>query len=239
MGRLAIRRRDQINLLKWRLLVWAGVRHWGTKSFEFWTLLSALLAAVRPKSIIELGSGRSTSYLTEYAMKADVPYISIEQNRWYVRKVRRGLRNSFLTDRYLHHVPLASDGWYEGEKLRRLADFPCELLFLDGPVGGLTAVEQGVRRCERSVQWLRAVVATCHAVIVDDVHYRSVFQLFHELLPSANNLSTFYLSYHVQPVPNVLAVAITPSAYETLTRVCADLNIRIFTDYSLAQCTEP
>src|ERR687890_597800 len=81
--------------LKYKLLVQSGVRHWGTKSFEFWTLLSVLLTLVRPGSIVELGSGRSTSYLAEYAMKESVPYASIEQNRFYARKIKRGLRNSF------------------------------------------------------------------------------------------------------------------------------------------------
>lgn len=230
--------RDRINLLKWRLRAWTGVEPWGTKSFDFWTLLMALLAAVRPKSVIELGSGRSTSYLAEYALKAEVPFVSIEQNWWYARKIARGLRNSFLSDRYLHRVPLARDGWYEGTKLARLTDFPCELLYLDGPVGGLRAVERGVRRCERSVQWLRGVVPTCKALVVDDVHYRSVLELFNELKPRFNGLSTFYLSYHLQPVPNVVAISVEPPVYDVLMKVCAVVSISVFHDYSIVQCTE-
>ncbi len=231
--------RSRIGRLRWRGLTWLAVRHWGTKSFEFWTLLSVLLALVRPKSIVELGSGRSTSYLTEYAMKEGVPYASIEQNRFYAAKIKRGLRNSFLSDCFLHHVPVAEDGWYEMEKLKRAVNFPCELLFVDGPVGRQEALGRGVRRCERSLRWLRAAVATSKIVIVDDVQRQSNLEMFHELLSTSERLSTLYLSYHVQEAPNVIAIAVVSSAYDALIRVCAEINIKFFTDHSIAQCSEP
>jgi hypothetical protein len=224
--------------LKKRFLVRVGVEQWGTKSFEFWTLLVVLLALVRPKSIVELGSGRSTSYLTEYAMKKGARYASIEQNAFYVAKIKRGLRNSFLGDRYVHHVPIARDGWYEAEALDRVAAFPCELLFVDGPAGP-AALQRATRLNERSLRWLKAAAASSKVVIVDDVHRRSILTLFRELVPTTDRLSTLYLSYDVRPIPNVIAIAVVPSAYAALTRLCAELGLPVFTEYSIGQCTEP
>jgi hypothetical protein len=221
------------------LLFKTGLKQWRTKSFEFWTFLTVLLVIVRPRSIVELGSGRSTSYLTEYALKEGILYASIEQNRFYAAKIKRGLRNSFLSDRYLHHVPIAADGWYQMDALNRVTNFPCEFLFVDGPVGIQDPRTAGRRNCERSLPWLKTAAATSKVVMADDVHYRSNFDMFHELMGESQRLSTLYLSYHVQPNPNVIAVAVDSAFYDTLTRVCGEIGIKFFTDYSMAQCSQP
>jgi len=232
------------NVLWWirrharRLAFVSGALPWGTKSFEFWTLLLVILAVVRPRSMVELGSGRSTSYLAEYAMKEAVPYASIEQNRVYAMKIRRGLRNSFLDPRYLHHVSIGRDGWYEMEKLNRVVTAPCEFLFVDGPVGAQEAVGRGVRRCERSDKWLAAAAATSKVIIVDDVHRKSNLELFHKLMSASERLSPMYLSYRVQRIPNVVAMAIPSSSYETIANICSEMKIEFFTDYSMEECSE-
>ena len=215
--------------IKWRI----GVLQWGTKSFEFWTFLMVLLALVRPKSIVELGSGRSTSYLTEYAMKEGIPFSSIEQNRFYAARIKRGLRNSFLDDGYLHHVPTSEDGWYKVEELNRVVDFPCELLFVDGPV------ELGSRRTEQSSKWLATASATSKVVIVDDVHSRSNLEMFYELVATSAKLFPVYLSYNVQPVSNVVAIAVEFSSYDALRKVCSEIGIEFLHDYSVDQCSKP
>jgi hypothetical protein len=171
-------------------------------------------------------------------MKESVPYASIEQNRFYATKIKRGLRNSFLNDSYLHHVPTDEDGWYQAEKLDRAVDFPCELLFVDGPVSQDPHV-MGVRNCERSIRWLAAAAATSKIVIVDDVHARSYLEMFHELVLASGRLSTMYLSYYVQPVPNVIALAVPSSSYGTLARICSEIGIEYFTDYLIEQCSQP
>lgn len=209
------------------LLRQIGTQQWGTKSFEFWTLLSVLLVVVRPKSVVELGSGRSTSYLTEYAMKAGVPYASIEQNRFYAAKIKRGLRNSFLDHRHLHHVPLGQDGWYKIEKLNHVVNFPCEFLFVDGPSGNPRGWH-----CEQPRKWLMAAAATSKIIIVDDVHRKPNLEIFYGLISkSENKLSPIYFSYHVREKPNVIAIALVSSAYETFTKVCSEIKIELFSDY--------
>jgi predicted O-methyltransferase YrrM len=233
------RRDGAIIRLARRMMFTTGARHWGTKSFECWTFLMALLSLVRPRAVVELGSGRSTSYLTEYAMKTGVPFASIEQNRFYVAEIRRGLRNSFLSERYVHHVPLAADGWYDAARLDRTVDFTCDFLFVDGPVGADEALGRGRRNLERAVAWLSAAAATSRVVMVDDVHRRTNLELFHALSTAAPDRAPLYLSYHVQPAPNVLGVAVPSSAFEALTGVCATLAVGFATDYSAAQCSEP
>jgi hypothetical protein len=45
----------------------SDVKIWATKGVHFWTLLGAILLKVRPDSILELGGGRSTTVLADYA----------------------------------------------------------------------------------------------------------------------------------------------------------------------------
>lgn len=221
-----------------RLVLLTAVMHWGTKSFELWTFLLALLALVRPRTVVELGSGRSTSYLAEYAMKTGASFASIEQNRWYAARIRGGLRKSFLSGRYVHHVPLAADGWYDGERLRRAVDFPCELLFVDGPVGVQEALGPGRRGGDRALAWLRAAAASATVIIFDDVHRRANLELFHQVLAAATGLTTLYLTYHVQAAPKVIAVAVPAAAAATLAEVCSRLRIAIHTEYATGECSE-
>jgi hypothetical protein len=215
--------------LRWHFLIRTGVFQWGTKSFEFWTLLMVLLALVRPKSIVELGSGRSTSYLTEYAMKEGIPFASIEQNRFYVARNKRGLRNSFLSDGYLHYVPIDEDGWYKVEKLNRVVDFPCELLFVDGPT---EYGAQGSRLTKRASKWLAAASATSKVLIVDDVHRRSNLKMFNKLVARSGKLFPVYLSYGgtVKRGPNVIGIALESSVYDALSKVCSEISIEFLKD---------
>jgi hypothetical protein len=102
-------------------------------------------------------------------MKEGVPFASIEQNRIYARRIKRGLRHSFLDDRYVHHVPVVGDGWYRQRDLDRLVSLPCECLFVDGPVGSQDALGSGERDGPRARAWLAAAAATAKLLIVDDV----------------------------------------------------------------------
>jgi hypothetical protein len=221
-----------------RIVFVSGAVPWGTKSFEFWTLLMVILAVVRPKSIVELGSGRSTSYLAEYAIKQAIPFASIEQNSIYARKIKRGLKNSFLDPGYLHHVPLDQDGWYQLDELNRLVTDRCEFLFVDGPVGAQEAIGRGVRRSERSDQWLTAAAATSKVVIVDDVHRKSNLDMFKALLSRSEHLRPMYVPYYVQEIPNVVAIAILSAWYGTVAQICSQVKIDFFTDYSSDRCSE-
>jgi hypothetical protein len=230
--------RNRIVRLARRAVLKTATLHWGTKSFECWVLLCAVLSRVRPRGVVELGSGRSTSYLAEYAVKANVPFASIEQNWFYAIKIRRGLRNSLLPARFVHHVPLAPDGWYDGARLHRIVDFACDCLFVDGPVGVDEDLGNGRRAGARAQAWLRQAAATSRVIIVDDVHRRANLELLQQLVATAPDRAPLFMRYHVQPVPNVLAIAVPRPELAALTGVCAALRLPIATEYSAAECSE-
>lgn len=212
---------------------------WGTKSFEFWTVLMAALALVRPRSILELGSGRSTSYLAEYALKQGVPLASIEQSRAYWRHVRRGLANSFLDPRYVHYVPLDESRWYDVARLEAVVPRPCECLFIDGPVGVQEELGPGRRDSPHARRWLEEIMRSCRLVVFDDVHRRSNLKLLRELLDGLN-LHSLYLSYvpHAD-AENVVALAVPPGAHASLLELCARLEFEVHTGHGVDRCTEP
>jgi hypothetical protein len=168
-------------------------------------------------------------------MKEGVSFASIEENRFYLVRTKRGLRNSFLTDRYLHHVATGADGWYRPDDLDRAVDFAPELLFVDGP----TEFRKGrSRQTKTSSEWLVRASAKCKVVIVDDVHKRWNLEMFQDLVAAAGGLSPMYLSYSILPVANVVAIAVESSSADVLARVCSETGISFLSDYSIDQCTQ-
>src|SRR4051812_1432322 len=134
-----------------RLLLRRGVFTWGTKSFECWTLLLAALRLTEPRTLVELGSGRSTTYLAEYALKHEARLVSVEQSAAFARKLRRGLRWSFVPADVVRHVPLDDDGWYAAGALAALGALPCDCLYVDGPTGHREGLGPGARDTARAL----------------------------------------------------------------------------------------
>ena len=71
-----------------------GLLTWETKSYEIWLVLQNLLYLLKPKTLLEFGSGRSTNYLAEYALKFGAKFISIEEHFYYCLKVNLTLKLS-------------------------------------------------------------------------------------------------------------------------------------------------
>src|SRR5262245_60103474 len=89
---------------------------WGTKGFEFWTFLSLLLQSSRCKRLLELGSGRSTVTLAEYAQHTRAQFVSIETSPEWLQKWHLEFRflRLHLTRDPVHLVTLNPEtGWYE------------------------------------------------------------------------------------------------------------------------------
>lgn len=222
-----------------RWLLKSGVMQWGTKSFEFWTLLMIVLGVVRPRSIVELGAGRSTSYLAEYAMKTGARYASIEQSGVYARRVRRGLSLTFVDPRFVHHVPVGEDGWYDAARLAKVVDFEPDMLFIDGPVGRDEEIGCAGRSGDRALDWQRRTVRTASILIVDDVHRRSNLALYESLLRELPPHRSMYVAYEPQRAQrNVAAIALPADGVALIARMCADLRIDLLSDYTVEDCTE-
>jgi hypothetical protein len=202
----------RIGLLSMKALQGAGVQTWGTKSFEFWTFLSAALWLVKPRSIVELGSGRSTQYLADYAMKAEVPFVSAEQSRAWVRRIQRALTLGLVSGRFVHHVPIGSHHWYDVGRLDSLVCFPCDCLVIDGPVGAQEGLGQATRDGSAAREWLSRAAVRSRLIIVDDAHREENLQLFHLVSERAGGLEMRFLAY--QPgrgAANVAAFGIEPA----------------------------
>lgn len=206
-----------------------GVQTWGTKSFEFWTLLGVMLWSVRPESILELGSGRSTSYLGDYAQKEGAALVSIEQNRFFAYRVQVALRAGFVNPRFVHHVPVRGN-WYDLAVVQRLAPEPCQFLFVDGPVGEQESRGSGVRTERQAVQWLSSIAAGLRALVVDDLQRPVNVGLAHQLADAAQ-LEPFYLNYTPSSgVHNIAMVAVATEDAVSLRSACRDIGIAVYSD---------
>jgi len=209
-----------------------GLQTWGTKSFEFWTLLSSALWIVRPRSILELGSGRSTTYLGDYAQKEGISFASIEQNRRFAYRMRLSLRAGFVDPGYVHHVPIRGR-WYDLGRVQSLAPRPCELLFLDGPVGQQESLGPGQRTDHAAVRWLHSLAADVRLLVVDDLQRLANVGLA-DSLAAAGGLEPLYLDYRPRPgARNVVMLAVAPAHAQILHSVCSEAGVAVYRDPSL------
>jgi hypothetical protein len=205
-----------------------GVQTWGTKSFEFWTLLSAALWLVRPRSIVELGSGRSTQYLADYAMKESISFVSVEQSSRWARRVRRGLTAALVAGDFVHHVPVAPNGWYDRDRLDGLVRSPFEALFVDGPVGVQEGLGSATRDNAVAREWFARMTPAIRLLIIDDTHRQENQLLLDAIRRNAGGLIAFSLSY--QPgrgANNMVVVAVRQQYAARLYDACAALGISI------------
>ena len=213
-----------------RALHRAGVQTWGTKSFEFWTLLVAALGIVRPRALLELGSGRSTQYLAEYALKEKVPFVSVEQSRAWRRRVQHGLHAGLVGGSFVHRVPVAADGWYDVERLDRVVTFECDGVYVDGPVGAREGVGRAARGGARAAAWLAAKAPAPRLLVVDDVDRPENLELF-DTLTTPSRLERFFLSYRPGPhQENVVAIAYPADAATRIRQVCEAAGIPLTAD---------
>jgi hypothetical protein len=170
----------------------SSVRLWGTKGIAFWALLSAVLIKARPESILELGGGRSTTFLADYAFRHRKRCVTVEESEVWFRKISDDLRFMGVRGSYVHHVPIASGDppvWYEEEAARRaIGGRPYDMLFLDGPQGA-------GRRNRRGQAIVERVSRDARLIIVDDVHRPYNAEVFRRLAARFPPQGLFYYAY--------------------------------------------
>jgi hypothetical protein len=215
-----------------------ALKTWGTKSFEFWTALMATLQTIRPEAIVELGSGRSSSYLAEYAQKTGAEFVSIEQNRHFARRIRLGMMFSFLDNSYIHMVGLAQDGWYKQETLSSIVPSHIDFLFIDGPVGWQESLGCGTRSNARARQWMKKHLPECKGVIIDDVHRRSNLMLVHELFQGTGLKPLFFQYSPQRGLNNTLVLAVHNRYYQQLVSIFSTLNIKFLKAFRIEDCCQ-
>lgn len=102
--------------------------------------LSDYIGRVRPKRILEIGSGASTIWTGTFAKEVGASLVSLEHDGSYAEKTRSLIGQYGLTGTVsLHHAPLKSvqiDGnafnWYDHELVASL-NGPFDLVIVDGP----------------------------------------------------------------------------------------------------------
>ena len=176
-----------------------AIKVWPTKSYEVWMVIQFLLFTTKPKSLLELGSGRSTHYLSEYASKFNCSLYSVEQNRSFIIKNIVGLKSSFLPVKGLHHIPLSGD-WFDTKKLENLLNSTnLDFILVDAP-GGVG--NHGTRNSKVGNDFLKKICQSCSVIVYDDTHRKLENDAFNQL---KNSLHGDYFQVCMRyPVYNVM-----------------------------------
>ena len=144
--------------------------------------LSNLLKLVRPRSVVEFGSGESTVVFASWAAANSSSVISVEHDRRWVEEIRKKLDPAQRAAVRLVHAPLrpTRQGLRQflsyGSITRLTSDVgQADLLLLDGPhMSGREIV-------------LYFVLTTCHPgalIVIDDFRHYAVFDMLRGLPPS-------------------------------------------------------
>jgi len=230
-------------------------RAWGTKGFQFWTLLSVLLKAARPQAILELGCGRSSTFFADYAYANDATYIGIENDvRWF-NKLELDIALLGFGKRHLEHVALAPDGsWYDLDQFRAASGNPgqFDFAFIDGPnerrfftseadIAARFPPEDGNPFGHRDdpggLEAIKSVTRDCNVMIVDDVHKAHVFLTIDRMLADPADYRKYYFVYQPHPAStNGLCICLkqTSPLVERLPAILDFLDVRLENHYKPA-----
>lgn len=204
---------------------------WGTKGFEFWTLLSVLLKAACPRAILEVGCGRSSTFFADYAYAYSATYIGIENDLRWFNKTELDIDLLGFKNRHLVHVPLEEDGsWYNLDQFTAATRNPgrFDFAFIDGPnekrfFASDTEIAKrfrpedgnpfGHRDSPNGLAVIKSVTRDCEIMMVDDVHKEHVFGTVDRMLSNPGEYEKFYFLYHPHPTTsNALCICLKRTA---------------------------
>jgi predicted O-methyltransferase YrrM len=165
---------------------------WGTKDIKFWSFLSMMLVHMKPTSILEVGSGRSTTFLADAAFENNAHIISIEENEEWQKYISDSLEIMCLPHKIITHIPLTKDGWYDVDQFSlktKLFTQEFDLVFIDGPSGiSNRNHEEGINR----------IVHACRAarmVVVDDTHHPAGLSIVKTIEAARDYSGKFTIDY--------------------------------------------
>jgi len=206
-------------------------RAWGTKGFEFWTLLSVLLKVARPQAILELGCGRSSTFFADYAHAYDATYVGIENDLRWFNKLQLDIALLGFGKQHLKHAALAPDAsWYQLDEFMAATGNPrqFDFAFIDGPnekrffTSEADIAERfppedgnpfGHRDDSGGLEAIRLVTWGCQVMMVDDVHKEHVFLTVDRMLADPADYQKHYFVYHPRPeAANALCICLKKSS---------------------------
>jgi hypothetical protein len=174
---------------------------WCTKGVAFWAVLSAILIKTCPNSILELGGGRSTTFLADYALRFQKEGLTIEESKLWHRKITDDLKFMSLEGYSVELVPLTirtQPPWYDFDSVERLIGGRAfDLVFIDGPA-------HMAHRCNpRGQGIIRMAARDARLIICDDVQQPAELHFFGELTERFPANGKFFYHYG----HNVIAIA--------------------------------
>lgn len=161
--------------------------------------MSLLLLHSKCSRILELGSGRSTITLAEYANLRNAQFTSIETSREWFNKARLELKFLNAPHDPVHLVKLnPASGWYDLDQfrsaIRNATGF--DFVFIDGP-NELNGNSRGMRDSELATREILACTANADVVIIDDVHRRHVLDTVDRMLVDSRQYEKWFYDYFV------------------------------------------
>jgi len=188
---------------------------WGTKGFQFWSFLSLLLDRSKCSRILELGSGRSTITLAEYAAFRNARFISIETDVAWFNKARWELLCLGMSDAPVRLVKWQSENtWYDIEQFRATVHDAetFDFAFIDGPNDN-SGKSRGIRDNELALREILRCISGADIVVVDDVHRRHILDSIDRMLIDPKWYDKFFYDYSVQSAyPNTICICIKKSS---------------------------
>jgi hypothetical protein len=179
-----------------------------------------LLKEGRPKALLEVGCGRSSTFFADYAHAYSATYIGIENDLRWFNKTELDISLLGFNTRHLVHVPLSADGcWYDIDEFRVVTRNPgrFDFAFIDGPnekrffpneaaVANHFRPEDGNpfghRDDPSGLTAIKSVTQDCDVMIVDDVHKQHVFGTVDRMLSEPEAYEKYYFLYHPNPALN-------------------------------------
>jgi predicted O-methyltransferase YrrM len=214
---------------------------WGTKGFAFWTLLSLLLLEAAPSRILELGAGRSTLTLAEYAQFRKASLMSIETNPAWYHKVRTDLRGTQTRASSIRLVEIDPEtNWYKLGPLREATQSGFDFVLVDGP-NRINGDSMGMRDTALALEEIRRLTAEADIVIVDDVHRRHVLRTIEPMLVNPAQYEKHFLDYVVNKLyTNALCICTRKGsrASAAIGRVSQTLNITLYQTRTERDCPQ-
>lgn len=214
---------------------------WGTKGFAFWTFLSLLLLEAAPKRILELGAGRSTLTLAEYAHFQRASLVSIETNRAWFNKVRIDLRGTQTKSDSVRLVPIdPATNWYALAPFRQATQSGFDFVLVDGP-NRVNGDSQGMRDTPIALDEIRRLTGEADIVIVDDVHRRHVLRTIDPMLIDPAQYEKHFLNYIVNRLyTNALCVCTRKGSRASagIGRIAQMLNVTLYPTRTESDCLQ-
>jgi len=217
---------------------------WGTKGFKFWTFLSLLLDCSDCSRLLELGSGRSTITLAEYAKSRNAVLKSLETDRKWFNKARWELRCLGLSDDPIHLVKWQKGPvWYSVDKFRSIArsNGSFDFAFIDGPNDN-SGGSLGIRDTDIALREIQNCTSGADIFVIDDVQRQHVFDTADRMLTEPSQYAKLYYDYAVMPTyKNTLCIYVKKSsrAHLGLDKILGVIDMQFYASYDRTRCPEP